>query len=183
MRNHSGNSGGFSRSTMRHRAGPGGRRRRNTVNLGRRLDRALRLLFHQLQQGTAALAFRRSFRGRLIGRHRIAQRLQVRVGNSVESGPEIENCHRDQQCSVATATVDEGSPALLEGCENRIQSFFRISHQLFFRYRACEVKSMRSSRTFHTPLHKLRISWRRHGGSRPPASRRARDWPMHRTDK
>jgi hypothetical protein len=55
-------AGDFSRSTMRHCAGPG---------------RPMGLLFHQLQQGTRALGLRRfrllrSFRWRLIRQHRIA---------------------------------------------------------------------------------------------------------------
>ena len=42
---------------------------------------------------------------------------------------------------------------------------------------------MRSTLSFHIPLHRLRISSRRRGEFRPPARRRVRDWRKRRTDK
>jgi len=127
MRNRTGDGGGFSRSTMRHCAVPGRQRRGGTMNR-EAVDR-IRLLFHQLQQRTPALGLWRSgllpsFRRRLIRQHRVAQSLQFRVGNPVEFHPKVENCHRDQQCSLAVAAVEKGSPAAFEGSENRIQSLF-----------------------------------------------------------
>src|ERR1700687_2584569 len=127
MRNRTGDRGGFSRSTMRHPDGPSGRTRSNA----NRSEAAgwMRMLFDQPQQGTSALALRRfrllrSFRRRLIRQHRIAQGLPLRVRNSIEFPPKLENCHGHKLSSLALAALDENSPAFLEGCENRMQSFF-----------------------------------------------------------
>ena len=42
----------------------------------------------------------------------------------MEFHPKLENCHGQQLCSLAVAAVDQNRPAPLEGCKNRMQSFF-----------------------------------------------------------
>ena len=38
--------------------------------------------------------------------------------------PELENGHGHQLSSLPVGAVNQSRPALLEGCENRMQSFF-----------------------------------------------------------
>jgi hypothetical protein len=138
---------------MRHRRGRhavatlygSGRPERNTP--GARANR----LFDQFEQRAAALAVRRfrivrSSRRLVLRRHhRIAQRLQFRVRDSIEFHPQLKDSHGHQLGGFPIGAVDENCPALLKRRENLSQSFFRISHQHFFRHRAREVKFIRSN--------------------------------------
>ena len=145
------------------------------------------LLFDQLQQRALALVRRfwivRPLRRRGIRHHRITQSLQFRVCNSIEFHAKFKNCHGHQLRGLPAAAVDKRRPALLEGGQDRLQSFFRISHQRFFRHRAYEVRWKQSSRWFHKPLHKARISSKRRGGFHRPGYHPAHGWPTHRTNK
>jgi hypothetical protein len=146
------------------------------------------LLFDQLQRRAPPLVLRRfrifrCIRGIVIRHHRIAQRPQILIRDLIEFHPKLKNCHRQQLRRLPVSAVGENRPALLEGRKDRMQSFFRTSHQRFVRHRACEVQSRQSNRSFHTPLHKVRISSKRLGEFRPPARPRAHDWPTHRINK
>ncbi len=86
------------------------------------------LLFDQLQQGALALLRRfrivRPLRRRGIRHHRITQSLQFRICNSIEFHAKFKNCHGHQLRSLPATAVDEGGPALLESCQDRLQSLF-----------------------------------------------------------
>jgi hypothetical protein len=88
-------------------------------------------LFDQLQQdrATPALTFTRfgirgPFGGLHIPQHRIAQRLQFRVLDSIEFDSKLENGHRHQLRGVAVAAEDKAGLTLLKSGQNRVQSFF-----------------------------------------------------------
>ena len=87
------------------------------------------LLFDQFQQGAAVLAVRRfrilrSFRRRVSRQHRITQRLQFRLRNSIKFHPEREDRHGQQLGGIPVGAGDESRPAPFQRCENRVQSFF-----------------------------------------------------------
>lgn len=108
--------GPFFRSTMRH-CGIGYRNRATESAAGRGF------LLDQFQQGTAALALRRSgvvrsFRRHIIRQHCIAQRLQFRISNSMELHSKLENSHRHQFGGFPAGAGQETSPALLKLREN-----------------------------------------------------------------
>lgn len=46
------------------------------------------------------------------------------VCDSIEFHLKFENRHGQQAGSLLAGTLDEASPALLERCEDRVQSFF-----------------------------------------------------------
>lgn len=119
---------------MRHHAQPVGPRRdairagqaRGTEYSGQTREAAP--LFDQLQQGTAARALRQfrigqSLRRRIIPEHRITQRLQFGVRDAIEFHPKLENGHGHQLSGLPGAAADKDCAAILEACENRMQSF------------------------------------------------------------
>jgi hypothetical protein len=175
-------AGGFLDQQSGIGGGPGGNRR---CAAGSRPA----LLPDQLQQRRLARTLRRSrflraLRRRVVVRqYRITQRLQFRIADAIDFHPKPENGHGQQLRALPVTAVDENRPALLEGCENRLQSLFRASHQRFFRYRACEAKWRRSIPSFHIPLHKVRIFSKRRDGLGRPGCRRGRDWPRRRKDR
>ena len=73
-------------------------------------------------------------------------------GYPIELHSQLEHSHRHQLGGIPVAIVDQDRPALLQRLKHALQPFVRISHQRFFRCRACEVKSVRSRRPFHKLL-------------------------------
>jgi hypothetical protein len=73
--------------------------------------------------------FSRSLGLGLIPDNGIAQRLQFEIGNLIELYPDFEDRQSQQVRGLRVSAVHEAPPALLERRQNRLQSFFRISHR------------------------------------------------------
>ena len=71
----------------------------------------------------------RMFGGLRFAQHDIAQGLQLRIVNLIELDPKLENGNRQQLSRIPVTADDKDFLAFFEGCQNRVQSFFRISHQ------------------------------------------------------
>ena len=71
----------------------------------------------------------RLFGGFRFAHHGIAQGLQLRIVDLIELDPKLENGHRQQVSRIPVTADDKRCPAFFKGCQNRVQSFFRISHQ------------------------------------------------------
>jgi len=84
--------------------------------------------------------------------HCIAQGFQFRLFDTVELHSKLENRNGYHVGGFRAGAFEESRPTFLQGRENQTQSFVRISHQRFFRHRACKVKSVRFVPMFQIAL-------------------------------